>query len=347
MHFKRCKSNNYYLICKFVTELFLSGFCSYRPDFYLYMINAKIFMSHLKIHILGCGSATPTLRHAPTAQIVDLRDKLYLIDCGEGTQLQMRRYKVRFNRLNHVFISHMHGDHCFGLPGLISTLGMLGRSGELVIHGPAGTESFMSPVLSQFCRELPHKVRLNIIDPQKNEMIMEDRSLEVYSIPLKHRIPTCGFLFSEKPQEPHILREMIDFYRVPLKEIVNIKQGRDYITEDGTVIPYTRLTRPADPPKRYAYCSDTAFSPSIIPYIENVDCLYHEATFLEKDMPRAKETFHSTARQAAEIALRAGVKQLVLGHYSARYEDLNGFIEEAGTVFPNVVLSEEGKVIIA
>ena len=303
-------------------------------------------MSYFKVHILGCGSATPTLHHAPTAQIVNLRDKLYLIDCGEGTQLQMRRYKVRFNRLNHIFISHMHGDHCFGLPGLISTLGMLGRRGELTIHGPAETEAFLSPVLSQFCKELPYNIRFNIIDPQKSELILEDRSLEVYSIPLKHRIPTCGFLFSEKQSEPHIIREMMDFYNVPLREIGDIKKGKDFVAEDGSVVPYTRLTLPADPPKRYAYCSDTAFSPSVIPYIEGVDCLYHESTFLEKDLKRAKETFHSTARQAAEIAMRAGVKKLVLGHYSARYESLDGFLEEAQAVFQNVVLSEEGKVLL-
>lgn len=302
-------------------------------------------MSYFKIHILGCGSATPTVRHAPTAQVVDVRDKLYLIDCGEGTQLQMRRYKVRFNRLNHVFISHLHGDHCFGLPGLISTLGMLGRRAELVIHAPQGMETFLTPVLSQFCRELPYKVRLNPVDPLKHTLIMEDRSVAVYSIPLKHRIPTCGFLFSEKPGDPHIIREMIDFYHIPLREIAAIKQGRDFVTADGTVVPYSRLTCPAAPPKRYAYCSDTAFSPSVIPYIEGVDCLYHESTFLEKDLPRAKDTFHSTARQAAEMALRADVKQLVLGHYSARYYDLHAFAEEAGAVFQPVSLSEEGKII--
>lgn len=302
-------------------------------------------MSHFNVQILGCGSATPTLWHAPTAQVVDFRDKLYLIDCGEGTQLQMRRYKVRFNRLNHIFISHLHGDHCFGLPGLISTLGMLGRTNELVVHGPTGIETFLSPVLSQFCKDMAYPVRLNIIDPQKKELILEDRSLEVHTIPLKHRIPTCGFLFSEKPREPHIIREMVDFYNVPLRELAQIKQGKDFVTEDGTVVSHTRLTRPAAPPKRYAYCSDTMFSPSIIPLIEGVDCLYHEATFLEKDLPRAKATFHSTARQAAEIALQAGVKRLVLGHYSARYETLAGFLEEAQPIFPNTILSEEGGVI--
>ena len=302
-------------------------------------------MSCFKVHILGCGSATPTVRHAPTAQVVDLRDKLYLIDCGEGTQLQMRRYKVHFNKISHLFISHLHGDHCFGIPGFISTLGLLGRSGELIIHGPAGIESFVTPVLSQFCKELPYKVRFNIVDTYKHALIMEDHSLKVYSIPLKHRIPACGFLFSENPREPHIIREMIDFYRVPVKEIAAIKKGRDFVTEDGVVIPHIRLTRPADPPKRYAYCSDTVFSPSIIPYIEGVDCLYHESTYLDKDRKRAKDTFHSTALQAAEIATQAGVKQLVLGHYSARYKDLSEFTKEAETLFPNVTLAEEGRVI--
>ena len=303
-------------------------------------------MSYFKVHILGCGSATPTMRHAPTAQVVDVRDKLYLIDCGEGTQLQMRRYRVRFNKINHLFISHLHGDHCFGLPGFIFTLGLLNRTGDLTIHGPAGIESFLSPILSQFGTELPYKVHFNVIDTYKNELIMEDRSLQVYSIPLKHRIPTCGFLFAEKPQEPHIIREMIDFYKIPLCEIAAIKKGKDYAAEDGTVIPCTRFTRPADPPKRYAYCSDTAFSPSIIPFIEGVDCLYHEATYLDSNRHRAKQTFHSTALQAAEIASRAGVKQLVLGHYSARYKDMSEFIKEAATLFQNITLADEGLVVV-
>jgi len=303
-------------------------------------------MSYFKVHILGCGSATPTVRHAPTAQVVDVRDKLYLIDCGEGTQLQMRRYRVRFNKINHLFISHLHGDHCFGLPGFIFTLGLLNRTGDLTIHGPVGIESFLSPILSQFGAELPYKVHFNVVDTYKNELIMEDRSLQVYSIPLKHRIPTCGFLFAEKPQEPHIIREMIDFYKIPIWEIAAIKKGKDFLAEDGTIIPYTLLTRPADPPKRYAYCSDTAFSPSIIPHIEGVDCLYHEATYLDKDRRRAKDTFHSTALQAAEVASRAGVKQLVLGHYSARYKDMSEFTKEAASLFQNVTLSDEGQVII-
>ena len=299
-------------------------------------------MARFDVTLLGCGSATPTLRHMATSQVVDLRDKLYLIDCGEGTQLQMRRMRVRFGRLNHIFISHAHGDHCFGIPGLISTLGMLGRKGELVIHGPKALADFLRPVLAVFCKEMPYPIRINIIDPNQYALIMEDRSLCVYSIPLKHRIPTCGFLFVEKPGEAHLIREMIDFYRVPVRLLAEIKRGADFVTEEGEVIPYTRLTRPAAPPKRYAYCSDTAYSPEIIPWIEGVDCLYHEATFMEADLPRAKETFHSTAKQAAQIAMNAQAKKLVLGHYSARYDDVTPLLEEAKMVFPETVLGKEG-----
>ena len=299
-------------------------------------------MARFEITLLGCGSATLTLRHATSAQVVDVHDKLCLVDCGEGSQLQMRRMHIRFNRLNHIFISHLHGDHCFGLPGLISTLGMLGRKYELTVHGPPGLDSFLRPVLAVFCRELPYAIRLNLIDPRQHALVMEDRSLRVWSVPLKHRIPTCGYLFAEKPGEPHLLRETADFYRIPVKSLAAIKQGADYVTPEGEVIPNSRLTRPADPPRRYAYCSDTAFAPEIVPWIEGVDCLYHEATFLEADLPRAKETYHSTARQAAEIARRAQVKQLIIGHYSSRYEDLAPLQAEAEAVFPGTVAGTEG-----
>ncbi len=304
-----------------------------------------IFMAEFNINILGCGSALPTTRHSATSQIVDLRDKLYMIDCGEGTQVQMRHSRVRFGRLAHIFISHLHGDHCFGLPGLISTLGMLGRTGELVIHGPKEVETFLQSTIDLFCRGLEFNIRFNPIDTQSHSLIMEDRSLSVYSIPLKHRIPTCGFLFAEKPKEAHIIREMTDFYQVPVRWMKEIKQGKDYITPEGEIIPNSRLTRPATPAKRYAYCSDTAYNRSIIPLIEGVDLLYHEATFMETDSARAKETFHSTARQAAEIARDAQVKRLVIGHYSARYEDLSELHKEATEVFPNTILGNERMVI--
>ena len=302
-------------------------------------------MAEFNINILGCGSALPTTRHLATSQIVDLRDKLYMIDCGEGTQVQMRRMRVRFGRLAHIFISHLHGDHCFGLPGLISTLGMLGRTGELVVHGPKEVETYLRPVMDLFCRGMEFEVRFNPVDTRSHSLVMEDRSLSVYSIPLKHRIPTCGYLFAEKPKEAHIIREMTDFYQVPVRCMKDIKQGQDYVTPEGEVIPNSRLTRPAAPPKRYAFCSDTAYNRSIIPIIEGADLLYHEATFAECDLARAKETFHSTACQAAEIARDAHVKRLVIGHYSARYEDLSELHREAEAVFPGTILGNEGTVI--
>lgn len=302
-------------------------------------------MADFNLHILGCGSALPTTRHTATSQIVDVRDKLYMIDCGEGTQVQMRHARIKFSRLAHIFISHLHGDHCFGLPGLISTLGMLGRTGELVVHGPKEIETYLQTTLDLFCRGLAFNVRFNPVDTQSHSLVMEDRSLSVYSIPLNHRIPTCGFLFAEKPKEAHIIREMTDFYQVPVRWMKDIKQGKDYITPEGEVIPNSRLTRPATPPKRYAYCSDTAYTRTIIPLIEGVDLLYHEATFMESDSIRAKETFHSTARQAATIAHDAQVKRLVIGHYSARYEDLSELHKEAQEVFPGTILGNEKMVI--
>ena len=302
-------------------------------------------MAEFNINILGCGSALPTTRHLATSQIVDLRDKLYMIDCGEGTQVQMRRMRVRFGRLAHIFISHLHGDHCFGLPGLISTLGMLGRTGELVVHGPKEVETYLRPVMDLFCRGMEFEVRFNPVDTRSHSLVMEDRSLSVYSIPLKHRIPTCGYLFAEKPKEAHIIREMTDFYQVPVRCMKDIKQGQDYVTPEGEVVPNSRLTRPAAPPKRYAFCSDTAYNRSIIPIIEGADLLYHEATFAECELARAKDTFHSTARQAAEIARDAHVKRLVIGHYSARYEDLSELHREAEAVFPGTILGNEGTVI--
>lgn len=302
-------------------------------------------MAVFDLNILGCGSALPTTRHLPTSQVIDLRDKLYMIDCGEGTQLQLRRMRIRFNRLNHIFISHLHGDHCFGLPGLLSTLGLLGRTASITIHAAKEIRDYMDPVMAVFCKGLPFEVKFNPIDPYQHALIMEDRSVSVYTIPLKHRIPTCGFLFVEKPSESHIIREMVDFYKVPVKKLKDIKQGQDFVTEEGEIIPNSRLTIPAKPPKKYAYCSDTAFNPDIIPIIENVDLLYHEATFGEDELLRAKETFHSTAAQAAEIAKRANAKHLIIGHYSARYEELTALKEEADKIFPGTILGQEGMII--
>lgn len=294
--------------------------------------------------ILGCGSALPTRKNFPTAQILEIRDKQFLIDCGEGTQIRMRQMGVKTNRLGHIFISHLHGDHCFGLIGLISSFGMLNRTAELHIHAQVDLEKILTPLLQYFCKELPFNVIFHTINPRKHELIYEDRSLQVFSIPLKHRVPCCGFLFEEKPRERHILREMIDFYHIPTWRIPKIKQGEDFTTEEGEIIPNLQLTTASDLPKRFAYCSDTAYSPKIIPIIKEVDCLYHESTFMDGEMIRSNQTEHSTARQAAEIAKKANVKKLIIGHYSARYNNQNELLNEAKEVFENTVLGEDMRV---
>lgn len=299
-------------------------------------------MDELKLHILGCGSATPTTIHNPSSQILSYREKLFMIDCGEGTQLQMRHQKLRFSKLNHIFISHLHGDHCFGLIGLISTLALLGRTGDIVIHSVPDLEKILRPQLDYFCREHPFSVVFAPFDWTKSELIYEDRSMTVTTIPLKHRIPCAGFLFNEKPKEANLIADMIDFYNIPIRERVNIKQGSDFVTEDGIAIPNSRLVIPAKPSRSYAYCSDTAYNEDIIPIIENVDVLYHESTFAQEAIARAKETGHSTSIEAATIAKLANAKKLILGHFSARYTNNQILLEEAKSVFENTELAYEG-----
>jgi ribonuclease Z len=302
-------------------------------------------MERFDVNILGCGSAIPTTKHVLSSQVVNLRDKLYMIDCGEGTQLQFRAAKLNFNRLNHIFISHLHGDHCFGLPGLISTLGLLGRTAELHIYAQPDAVGLFQPLLNYFCQRISYPVIFHSFNPSKHGLIFEDRTLKVYSIPLKHGVPSAGFLLEEKPKSAHIIREMTDFYHVPVSQMNAIKNGADFITPEGEVIPNSRLTRPADPSKRYAYCSDTAYYEKIIPIIEGVDLLYHEATFGQEDIARAVETGHSSAQQAALIARAAQVKQLVLGHFSARYPNEAVLLKEAQTIFPSTVLANERMTI--
>lgn len=302
-------------------------------------------MEKFELHILGCGSALPTTRHFATSQVVNLRDKLFMIDCGEGAQMQLRKSRLKFSRLNHIFISHLHGDHCFGLMGLISTFGLLGRTAELHIHSPKGLEELLTPMLNFFCHTLAYKIIFHEFDTRQTSVVYEDRSMTVTTIPLQHRIPCCGFLFAEKARPNHIIRDMVDFYKVPVYELNRIKNGSDYVTPEGEVIANTRLTRPSDPPRKYAYCSDTIFRPEIVKQLSGVDLLFHEATFAESELARAKETYHTTAAQAARIALEAGVRQLVIGHFSARYEDESILLKEASAVFPNTILAKENLCI--
>ena len=297
------------------------------------------------VTILGSASAKPTPNRHPSAQIVNVNEQYFLVDAGEGVQQQMFRYGINPLKIRAVFISHLHGDHVYGLFPLISTLALYGKKTPLPIFGPAPLGEMLENHLRYFDPELPYAIEWQPVDTTRHALIMEDRSLSVWSIPLKHRIPCCGYLFAEKPKEAHIIREMIDFYQVPIRQIQGIKRGADFITPEGEVIPNARLTRPAEQPKRYAFCSDTAFHPEIVPYVEGVDLLYHEATFAERDLARAKETFHSTARQAATIACEAGVKRLVIGHYSARYENTAFLLDEAREVFPETILGNEGMVL--
>ena len=302
-------------------------------------------MEKFEVNILGCGSALPTTRHQATSQVINLRDKLFMIDCGEGTQVQLRRSRLKFSRLGHIFISHLHGDHCFGLIGLISTFGMLERTADLHIHAPADLEPLLRPQINYFCKGMTYQVVFHPYTPGEQCIIYEDRSLTVETIPLRHRMPTCGFLFREKPTPNHLRRDMIDFYGIPICWMNRIKNGEDYVTEEGEVIANARLTTPSDPPRSYAYCSDTSYLPRIVEQIKGVDLLFHEATFVNADQARAKQTQHSTAGQAAAIAREAQVKRLVIGHYSARYDDEQQLLQEAQAVFPATLLAQENLCI--
>lgn len=299
-------------------------------------------MTKFEINILGCGSALPTIQHNPSCQVLNIREKNFMIDCGEGSQLQYRKLKLGFSKLNQVFVTHAHGDHCFGLIGLFSTLGLLGRTGDLIVHTVPDLKSILQAQIDSFCRDMSYKIIINAFDPQKSEVIHDSRSMKVTTIPLNHRVPCAGFLFQEEQGEAHLIRDMIDFYNIPIKELAKIKSGADFTTSEGQIIPNSRLTRPAEPARSYAYCSDTSFKPDIVPIIEGADLLYHEATFCNEDAGRTAKTGHSTAAQAAEIAKLANVKQLMLGHFSSRYQNLEILLNEAKEIFPNTILANEG-----
>lgn len=299
-------------------------------------------METFRVNILGCGSAKPTLRHMPTAQIVDFRSKYFMIDCGEGTQVQMQRMGLTMARIGHIFITHNHGDHVFGLPGLISTMALLGRTADLHIHGPQEIRGFLDNILSTYCEGIDFSVEFHVVDPTKHQLIHDERNLSVWSLPLRHRIPCCGYLFKEKPRLPHIRREMIDAFNIPISQINNIKAGADWQTPDGTFLPNERLTTPAAPPRSYAYCSDTCYLPHLSELIHKVNLLYHEATYPQERLTRAQQTYHSTSQQAAMVARDAEAGKLIIGHFSARIQDEEALLDEAKAIFPHTVLAREG-----
>ena len=302
-------------------------------------------MEPFNVHVLGGGSALPTLKHSASSQVVEIRGKFFMIDCGEGTQIQLRRSRIGFTKISAVFISHLHGDHCFGLIGLISTFGMLGRTAPLHVYAPAPMGPLLKLQMEMFCTGLEFKVEFHPVDTTRQLVVYEDRSLTVETVPLEHRIECCGYIFREKATLPHIRRDMIDCFEIPVSQINNIKNGADWTTADGKVIANSRLTFPADPPRAYAYCCDTRYIPTLYKRVEGVNLLYHDSTYDSSCSERARLYFHSTSQQAAQVARDAHAKELLLGHFSARYDNEDHILKEAQAVFPNSVLAKEGLVV--
>lgn len=298
----------------------------------------------MKLHILGCYAAAPRTMTNPTSQILEIKNHLFLIDCGEGTQVQLRKNKIKFSRINHIFISHLHGDHFFGLPGLISTFRLLGRSKEMHIYGPRGIKEAITLLLKLGDSWTNYPLFFHELGTTESEVIFEDDTVFVETIPLDHRVYTNGFLFGEKLGERKLNIEAVAKYRISRAHFRNIKKGKDVISEDGTQILNAELTFDPPKPTSYAYCSDTAYSPKIIDQIKNVDALYHESTFLDSEAYLSKKTKHATAKEAAAIAKAADVGMLILGHYSTRYKSIELFQEEAEEIFPRVELADDGKI---
>ena len=300
----------------------------------------------MKLTILGCHAATPTTLFNPSSQLLEIKNHLFLIDCGEGTQVQLRKHKIKFSRINHIFISHLHGDHFFGLPGLISTFRLLGRERELHIYGPKGLKEAITLLLKLGNSWTNYPLLFHELTSERNEIIFEDEKVSVSTLPLDHRVYTNGFLFREKVGERKLNVEAAKKYRIDKSQFQNIKNGADVILDDGTFLPNKIVSHPPPEPKSYAYCSDTAYMPKLIKLIKGIDVLYHEATFLDTEVLLANKTKHSTAKEAALIARDAGVERLILGHFSSRYKTLAYFKEEAAKQFPNVDLAEDGKVFL-
>ena len=297
----------------------------------------------MKLTILGCYAATPRTITNPTSQVLEIKNRMFLIDCGEGTQVQLRKNKIKFSKINQVFISHLHGDHFFGLIGLISTFSLLGRTTDLHIYGPKGIKEIILLQLRLSNSWTNYDLYFHELESEVSETIFEDDKVVVTTIPLKHRVYTNGFLFQEKIGERKLNMDAVLNHEIESCYYQKIKNGKDITLEDGRIISNSILTFDPIQPKSYAFCSDTVYHEAIVPIIENVDVLYHESTFLESEDALALKTLHSTAKQAARIALKANAKQLILGHYSTRYDSITVFQEEAKTIFPEVLLADDGK----
>jgi len=297
------------------------------------------------VTILGCGAAIPLTHRNPTAHIVNVHEKLFLFDCAEGTQVQIRRNHIRLQKIGHIFISHLHGDHYFGLMGLITSLHLLGREKELHVYAHARLEDIINLHLDSSQTILRYPLIFHAIDPDKEEMILDDKTLTVSSIPLNHNFPTNGFLIREKRAKPNIRKDFLVDKKLTNSDYRRIKDGKDYEDENGVIYRNDDITTPPKPSRAYAYCTDTAYFENIIPIIKGVDLLYHEATFTKDKAADAAAKFHSTANEAATIAKKAEVKKLLIGHYSARYKDLTELLSEAQEVFQDTILGVDGLTV--
>ncbi|MCA0131623.1 ribonuclease Z [Winogradskyella alexanderae] len=297
----------------------------------------------MRLTILGCHSATPRTNTNPTSQVLELKNHMFLIDCGEGTQVELRRHKIKFSRIKHIFISHLHGDHYFGLVGLVSTFRLLSRENELHIYGPKGIKEVITLQLKLSDSWTNYPLIFHELQSKESQLIFEDDKVEVHTIPLKHRIYTNGFLFKEKIGERKLDINAVQKANIDKAYFRKLKQGADVFSENGKLIKNNAVTLDPNPPKSYAYCSDTAYDESIVPIIKNTDVLYHESTFLNVNEDLCDLTKHSTAEQAATIARKADVKTLILGHYSTRYNGYDLFKKEAKQVFDNVLLAQDGR----
>lgn len=303
--------------------------------------------NNFTIHTLGCGSAKPTPAHQPSSTVVDHRGRLFMIDCGEGAQRTFQQHRLKTSRLAHIFLTHLHGDHVFGLPGLIGTLGLQQEGGTVTIHTFADGKEILSKIIDYFSRDLPFEVKFNIISPDREEVVYEDHALKVRSIPLRHRVPCVGYVFEEKEGLRHIDREMTDFHQVPVHLLNKIRAGEDYVKPDGTVVANELLTTPPTPARSYAHISDTAYMPELARKIGPVDLLLHETTYMEDRKADAEPRGHSTAKQAAAVARDAGAKALLTTHYSSRYyKDESGFKNEAAEVFDGPVYLNNERMVI-
>lgn len=298
----------------------------------------------MKLNILGCYSATPRTFTNPTAQVLEINNHIFLIDCGEGTQVELRRHKIKFNRIKHVFISHLHGDHFFGLVGLISTFRLLTREADLHIYGPKGLKEIITLQLKLSKSWTNYQLIFHELTNTSSEVIFEDDKVEVRTIPLDHRVYTNGFLFKEKEHERKLDMNAVLNANIDVAYYRKLKQGFDVVNEEGLTVTNESVTQSGPTSKSYAFCSDTAYNESIVPIIKDVTVLYHESTFLEQHAKLAPKTKHSTAREAGIIAKMANVGKLILGHYSTRYDDLNAFKIEAETQFDTVELADDGKI---